>query len=1455
MKTNLKAIYLITLLALGSAGGALAETINLTNIEANLQAGATVRNTSGDNVTVISIPSLTFNKRIAVTGPLVYQISGTNQFGWFFHNNDGLYCNSNQTLSVLGLFAGDKVKVTYDYHSSGNGSTTIKSSNIQNVNSGAALTSEQEYTMSANGSFDLNIGRYTRIKSIDITPANTNNRIAFDYSGTNQTATYNGQTLPFYRCRLSSRDFVEPCLSVYPSTANVTYSIETIEEPDSKRPAILKNGSEHDIMMLNQGICKVTASSNGNSASYFLEIYDDIASHSVTDIVGGKKYTLTGPGRILNRTITDVPGIEMTFSVTEGGAEPNTTVVYNDGSHYVAFTNDNDGWWDRVPHNNGSWPENGTFYKFKANAKGKLRFGGIKKNPASDSQYAPGKVYLVKIDPSNNYPQARIFSDEQNGYLDNTNMSPEYNNNHYSISQEGGYIEMETGVVYYLQGEANGEANPERYAPFLLEWFSYELDGNVQMNKTYAVADITGYAIGNYGTYTANDVNVSGENISIGTPQFKGSVSGASVTIENGHLKFSNITFSKSGENKMGGAIRVHLSSGGDSFDFTLTIPYGKHVWDFRKTGLQSETNPGDWSYTEQGLVDMMKGNSNNLTLVWKVQSADRGELIDPILAANNNVAGDNAFYLDNTAGLVFSTGARSFGVLDTRSIPSNASYSDKVAYTASQTTTGDLLWLKGNATIYFPGVKAGQYIKIYTYRHSDNKGECFMVSNLQDLDGKDYNPDHFIRLRGINEIRPIGFYGDNMKGAAIFKVKNDASNDLSTIPSLTLSDDGWVKIYRIEIMDTYVPDLVLTTDNGKDANGNTANIPIDFNTPFGSVVIKKNKTGVVTPATKEFTATPGNIRCQSANTCRYEIVTEGPSVSSENVACRPSGRDYNKLKLTFNGGTGLVKIIQREVAGAEDNMTPSLVKSTNTENAMQGKTGADEYTIDKNEYYLAVGELTVQEYPYTWDFTKHNMDKKNYSDLSGAIILPEASFGKWRITDNKYSQDTDGETEMSGHNTYKVKKPVFAQGAQLVAGTTTIRETEGLGISLPYSSTNGEFKVFTSTGAIDNQHVIPLTRNYKLYDNTSKVMLNTTDGDGDLRNIGEINIPEVDNGMYIFVQSTAAPKATPNGLTQLTEGNDLFKVKGGVYLYQNNSGEKKDFIFEFAPSAEVSVIGVTDMVKAIGPTGYATESRDCAIDHTYQDKLTNHPVKAYYIDTYDGGAYQYREYPEVHKIGPVTVVPVRTGTVLYEDNGKTDHGNFSSPLLVPAVNVVPTTDDNTNYAKNWLAPSVAWDRTRLAANGVQFYGEGGWKNVLQTGASTGDLWCQKFILATTYYRYFKKGDKDSGPYEAQTVGFYRLKTTNRTDAENTLSGNKAYLLIQNVPTALWASSGNAREGMIYIDLEDFNADDEATPVTNAVAEKEQEQDVYYTLSGIRLNGVPTTKGVYICNGKKVNIK
>ena len=102
-------------------------------------------------------------------------------------------------------------------------------------------------------------------------------------------------------------------------------------------------------------------------------------------------------------------------------------------------------------------------------------------------------------------------------------------------------------------------------------------------------------------------------------------------------------------------------------------------------------------------------------------------------------------------------------------------------------------------------------------------------------------------------------------------------------------------------------------------------------------------------------------------------------------------------------------------------------------------------------------------------------------------------------------------------------------------------------------------------------------------------------------------------------------------------------------------------------------------------------------------------------------------------------------------------------------------------------------------------------------------------------------------------------------DGENTLDGNKAYLLIPsaNLPWALWnggngeGTAGKARSGMIYIDLEDLE-ENLATGIEDYINENSAdraEKPVYYSLSGSRIDGKPKAKGLYVSNGKKICVK
>ena len=1415
----------------------------------NYGRGDLIKNSSGDDVRYISA----FNKRIAITG-------GFWSGEWTWRNKDQygrdidpvIQVNEHsQTLSIMNLFQGDKVKI----NSWGSNTPSLKSNN--------ASQSDGYWIMSSTGSMDFTIRTGTFIISIEVLPTNTSNRIAFDLSGQESGG--------YFRCRLSSRSFDEPALSVYSSDATVTYTVETYDKMngtklnDASHEVATPNNKNYgnyyklgDILFKNLGWCKVTATANGQSASYWVECWDneafgELQSDGITyklvqtrDTLGNLLPSDQQGGVLKERVVTAVGGITMKFGIPNDNSEPNTTVVYPRDGHMVSYTSANDGWWDRVPHNNWSWPEQGTFYSFEATAKGKLRFGGIK----DLSNGNLGKVYLVKIDPGNGFPQVRVFDEGLSGYVTTTDNGTKTNNYTYntndtdyteSIDVTKG-IDMEPGWIYYLQGEANSESNPTKWSPFLLEWFSYETE--LKLSAEWGVSAQTGYEIGNNGSVTTRET-ITGASNATCTVDCKGNIQSASASIDgSGHIVFSNIMFKSTGKDEMGGAMKVTINVGTSHRTFYMTIPYGQHIWDFRRTADQA-TEHGDFSYDEVGLINMMKANTSDWTRVYKVASKVNGvwnEMKSPIMAARSAVQGNNAFYMDNTTGLAFTTdNTAKFGAGETINNAdgfSNMNQDQQYNLNWETTEGGNLVWIKGGTTIYFPGVKAGQYIKLHTYRHSDNLGENFKAKNLTDLDGNNYDPNYEFKLRGIWDYRIVGCSGDNMRGCAIFRVTQDATNDITQIPSLTLSDNGWAQIYRIEISDEYKPELFLSTE----PSTGYGNVYVDEDGINGSIVVRNGQS-----VKREYLATSGNTGSQNANTCDYEVILdEGVNVTvertkwnSKNDPTGKTGVDYNMLTLTYKGGKGLVKIIQRERANnAGTNVT-------NEDPAVNSGNFAFGYVIDKREYNIAVGELTEQTYPYTWDFNNYNMYQGQSTTDTDLAAAATANAGMWSSNNSTFSQVTTTTYKMGDNSSrnpeqeYTITKPLFAQGAQLVAGNKTIIETEGLGIQLPYSAEDKVFTWPTSTGAPAGQSVMG-QRPYKAFDMTKKFAINGNN----LTGCGQITIPNVDKGMYVFVKATAAPsvKIGGNAMQAISE----FEPASGVYVYKNTSA-KADVVLDFASEVSIDKIGVTNIEKSINALGYATESRNHAIDHTYTGIFTTNDVNAYGVVAYGEGdtKYDYTGYPVVNKTEKeVTVVPANTGVVLYKASNS---ARFTAPLFYPACNIVPTEEDLATLATNWMAPNV---EATLHDSETE---------------SKGGVDCTKFIMTTTYFTYNKTTETTSDDKPSTIEAFYRMRIDKNeaTAAEhNTIGANKAYLLVPtaNLPIALWNGGdgkGNAGYANTFIfDIKDVIGDvDGIEGIIAGQTEDNMEQQLFYTIDGRRINGTPKAKGIYICNGKKVLVK
>ena len=1163
----------------------------------------------------------------------------------------------------------------------------------------------------------------------------------------------------------------------------------------------------------------------------------------------------------------------------------------NGTDHYVAWLNDDQGWWDRYPNNDGSWPQQGSFYTFTATADGVLKFGGVKEVRNSSQN---GSVYLVNLDNVN----------------DRQYISNQYQPTGYYESPTDGF-RLTAGQRYCLHGQAtwgywDGNQNrwidEQRWSPYFLEWFSFEPD--FALSEYYGVAAYSGYEIVNENKPCESKQVISGTNASGWSASvigYKGTVTSATASINGGKVVLTGLAFNTSAKDKMGGAVKVRFSKDNQYVDFVMTIPYGKHVWDFRQTANQDRANsvrfkPGDYSYTPAELVAMMNANGTDWSRVYKVRHREDGRwvmLISPILSARGSVIGNNAFYMDNTNGLVFLTDAESFGAEET-SNQYGSTYDgqhglvdiddDEEFYFPYTSVTGaDKVWMKGNnASLLFPGVKPGQYIKIYTYRHADERGETFKAKNLVDLDNVAYDYNTQFLMRGFaNGSVSLATKGDNMRGCAIFRVPSNyqPTSDPDLIPCITLCDIGWTQIFRIEIMDEFEPDLLLSVDTDPTEEG-VNYVPVEYDAVTSSILIRDSKA-----EEREYLAISAYTGCQNANTCEYKVYPDAGvsvDVTREEWTSGPNRPYYNNMTLKYKSGNGLVRLVQREKATTD-------LEKRNT--VTTDEAGAAGYVIDKNEYYIAVGELTAQTYPYTWDFSIYNLYKNASKTRDNLGATSQGEYGDWDAIDNNedgfgqhdkevidFGTGTFAKTGAAKDNIAQVAeitRPLFAQGAQLASGKVTgtgtdavlaqnlIIEAEGLGVRRPY----GDVKQFPYlySEKVDNVTIYHEgQRPYDTYDLEDGVDGGISFDGAVLSGVGEITIPDVTNGMYVFVESSAAPtKVTINGTAvQPIEKFDKYAsdsdIYPGVYAYLNN-GNKADVVLNFAKTTGIVKIGVTNIHKEVNDLGYATESRNHAIDHTYTGQFTKSDVNAFAVTIYgdNDSPYEYKGYDEVHKTAEVTVIPAYTGAVLYGE--ETQGRRYEFPLFYPACNVVPTDNDVALLKTNWMAPNV--EATTHTSETVNKQTANAQSEV--DGWEPESVACTKFVMTRTYYVYKKvnasdPGEVEEGPTQAEVESFFRLRLDPENASNNLMGANKAYLLVPTdyLETALWNGGTNGYVNMFYIDLAEVEGmgNDEATSI-DTVQDVTSENNVYYTLTGIRLNGKPTVKGFYLCNGKKVYVK
>ena len=392
---------------------------------------------------------------------------------------------------------------------------------------------------------------------------------------------------------------------------------------------------------------------------------------------------------------------------------------------------------------------------------------------------------------------------------------------------------------------------------------------------------------------------------------------------------------------------------------YVITKPYYTHEWSF----YSDVTEVGD-KETKAQMIDNVAGASD-WGLTWKIRRYTNDDahtlyyIVNSVMASTVPVAGDNARFLDASAGLLVSTndmgadnkGAYGFGaniattnLLTSGYDPEHSAIMN--AYTLDDAynfdnVSSDALTIRNGSTLTIPALKKGQHIRFRWNRYSTGGvGDRMLATNVTDLAGVSMNYKYFYLGSGSNELSKAAHQE--------FIVENDGD------VSFTLSQDGWADIYNIKVGE--VDEFVDTDLNIAIASGDNPDKSFDWVTSNGHVDLYTYlRRAGQQDLSATFTDARGQIHLQSSLDQEFEIVNRTGSLTESNCYM-----DGNTLVIN-KGAHGRFTLIE---------------KGTHFQGTRNTSSGTDTYTEVEQPYLLDSlhtevrvyeYDYNVKQYPYTW--------------------------------------------------------------------------------------------------------------------------------------------------------------------------------------------------------------------------------------------------------------------------------------------------------------------------------------------------------------------------------------------------------------------------------------------------------------------------------------------------------
>jgi hypothetical protein len=1080
-------------------------------------------------------------------------------------------------------------------------------------------------------------------------------------------------------------------------------------------------------------------------------------------------------------------------------------------------------------------PVTGTYYRFvpevsgtmtvrfKANSISYINYG-IEGNAASDQFGTPNE--------KTSNVECPYYLMQQNG-TSPQQISTQNKNNGADLTFQN--IEVTAGQTYYIYGWWQSGTNtgnlsnyycgvaelidvtfkPSKYVYPLAKWVK---NGATISNEPELsnLATVDGYS----------DVCVKKKSDNIES---------CTVAINGGTLKVTSISY-KAGTNP-GGTVLIKVGDKNNDATpvFALTIAYDAsfnkpkgavrsegHTWNFSDKSLnglkwtnrdsqEATVTPFGTSKVSNSLLsqEIAKGD---WTFNYRVK-ASNGTTHDPRFLNNYDMEGDNADMIWDTEGLIFNTSSNQSCIYNEFGRDVSHELDD-----ANKTDPDRYVGILPGGSFTIPGLKKGDRVLIFMGSgEGSGKEACFFnITNALDAIGNDITKTY---KAGGSPWRGEGGAWQ-YRGAYNFIAKEDGDM------TFTMTGGSMTKLYSIEI---YTGIKKATVD-----------------------------------CTRVKTLTYNN---EVYDDYTYSFINDWRTTTSAKSAIalhyRGKGERLRRPTVVHTSGnvsTGPENLFYAEIG---DNKAPYIFYKSKKEDygmfrmRVEDLELGNEYVADYALQNITVGYLEKKNYPYTWDFTDllGYVDKKTLIqgeqtkvDGYNPRTIDENEAYEIEFMNNSVGEDVkaveqwkeygaDGDIP-AGYGLQINNEPYGGgcmwSGGQLYAGDQPFGETYFLSIKVPET--------------LDNQGKLQpdINKNYNGGVRICDEGLCLTGGKW------TITLPQVGTIASVYVRAKQVGNEpiyaavgdilenasfTYEGTATDGTGDKIYAIKG--------TGEDMKLMFN---NLIIKKIAISQDFKKVNKLGYATESRNVVIDPELMGYMTGTGLKAYTVTKVEYGdkagvipSIKLSEIPTENVMGKAATTGDHRGYIIYNtDNAVIPEGTTEGTKAVSIL----------DGGFHLFVPDMHDDPAESSPKKSYLDTENG-KNHLRSCYQGGSIPQEEIINGVSYANYllnYKYSDS-YGQHEGPEA-FYRAGTS------ASLGTNKAYLQLLTAkvkPT----NASFAKVFSIVFDDELFSSQGIATVIDNVSSNENVNENnaEWYNLNGQKLNGRPSSSGLYIVNGKKVLVK